>query len=87
MLIQETEAYLKKADMTPSSFGLRVANDHHLVNRIRAGSISMKNAEKVEQYMAENPPSLQCWQLSAGGQPDPNATQQRAVRFPRDHER
>ena len=52
-LLQEIEAFIKKAEMAESTFGGKVANDGKLVARLRGGgSVTLRTAEKIRAFIA-----------------------------------
>lgn len=51
------EAYLIATSMTPAAFGSATVRDPNFVFDVREGrSPSLRLVEKVQTYMAENPP-------------------------------
>lgn len=58
-LLEKVEAFLAKHEIPPTRFGRDVMNDGALVFQMRAGtrSLSLKNAEKVVEYMRTYRPS------------------------------
>src|SRR5215470_12208428 len=53
-LLAEIEAFLAETGVTPSKFGVAAVNDGHLVANLRKGnSVTLKTADKVRFYLAE----------------------------------
>jgi phosphopantothenoylcysteine decarboxylase/phosphopantothenate--cysteine ligase len=53
-LLVQIEAFLAESGVTPSKFGVAAVNDGHLVANLRKGhSVTLKTADKVRMYMAE----------------------------------
>ena len=53
-LLTEIEAFLAEAGMSPTKFGLAAVNDGHLIKNLRGGaSVTLKTADKVRAYMAQ----------------------------------
>jgi hypothetical protein len=52
--VAEIERFLVRTGMAPSTFGRRVANDHKLVKRLRAGgTVRLPTADHIRQFMAD----------------------------------
>src|SRR5215813_14025290 len=53
-LLSDIEAFLVEFDVSPTKFGLAAINDGHLVTNLRGGaSVTLRTADKVRAYMAE----------------------------------
>ncbi|MDB5550056.1 MAG: hypothetical protein JWL86_40 [Rhizobium sp.] len=56
-LLEQIEAFLKRTDMAPTRFGLETLADGGLIKGLKAGrSLSLKNAQKVVQFMEDYRP-------------------------------
>ena len=52
-LLTEIEGFLAEFGVSPTKFGLAAVNDGHLVKNLRSGaSVTLKTADKVRAYMA-----------------------------------
>lgn len=55
-LLREVTGYCRDAKMAETTFGRRSVNDGKLVSRLRNGrTVSMRTAERVEAFIADNP--------------------------------
>jgi hypothetical protein len=53
-LLERIERYLIRHKMAPTTFGVEVMRDRHLVRRLRAGrSITLRTADRIWDYMTE----------------------------------
>ena len=53
-LLTEIEAFLAEFGVSPTKFGLAAVNDGHLIKNLRSGaSVTLKTADKVRAYMAQ----------------------------------
>ena len=53
-LLSDIEAFLVEFGVSPTKFGLAAINDGHLVKNLRGGaSVTLRTADKVRAYMAE----------------------------------
>jgi phosphopantothenoylcysteine decarboxylase / phosphopantothenate---cysteine ligase len=53
-LLSDIEAFLVEFGLSPTKFGLAAINDGHLVKNLRGGaSVTLRTADKVRAYMAE----------------------------------
>ena len=53
-LLGDIEAFLAEFGVSPTKFGLAAVNDGHLVKNLRGGaSVTLRTADKVRAYMAE----------------------------------
>ena len=52
-LLSEIEGFLAESGVSPTKFGLAAVNDGHLIKNLRGGaSVTLKTADKVRAYMA-----------------------------------
>jgi phosphopantothenoylcysteine decarboxylase/phosphopantothenate--cysteine ligase len=52
-LLTEIEGFLAESGVSPTKFGLAAVNDGHLIKNLRGGaSVTLKTADKVRAYMA-----------------------------------
>ena len=66
-LLAHIEAFLADTGLTPSKFGVAAVNDGHLVANLRKGhSVTLKTADKVRAYMAQEPKNLRHGVVPAG---------------------
>src|SRR5258705_7001418 len=53
-LLTEIEGFLAESGVSPTKFGLAAVNDGHLIKNLRGGaSVTLKTADKVRAYMAQ----------------------------------
>ena len=53
-LLIDIEAFLAEFGVSPTKFGLAAVNDGHLIKNLRSGaSVTLKTADKVRAYMAQ----------------------------------
>lgn len=56
MLLAEIERFLNQTGMPPTTFGVTVMNDWHLVRRLRdGGSVRMPTADKIREFISNYP--------------------------------
>ena len=53
-LLTDIEAFLAESGVSATKFGLAAVNDGHLIKNLRSGaSVTLKTADKVRAYMAQ----------------------------------
>ena len=58
-LLAEIEAFLVRAGMSSTMFGLRTVNDGKLLKRLRGGSsVTLPTADKLRAFIAANQPEI-----------------------------
>jgi hypothetical protein len=54
-LMDEIEAFSRKAGISPSTLGRKAVNDGKLIHRLkRGGSVTLETAERIREYMRQN---------------------------------
>ena len=50
----DTEAFIKAAGITESTFGWRAVRDSTVVDRLRRGQVTLRTVEKMQAYIRDN---------------------------------
>jgi hypothetical protein len=53
-ILREIEGFLADTEMPKTVFGLRVANDGKLVDRLRDGNVTLKTAQRIRDFIAQH---------------------------------
>lgn len=53
-LLAEIDAFLRKSEMAPATFGLQAINDGKLVRRLRGGSsVQLETASRIRSFITK----------------------------------
>jgi hypothetical protein len=54
LAIADIEAFIAKADIKETTFGMRAVADATVIERLRQGKVTLRTVEKIQKYINEN---------------------------------